>query len=787
VASLRVLVDGRVISHPTAGGRGVGRYTIGLVRAMRAAGADVVVLVDSTQDDREWRAAIEGVVTEPLTRNTIHAEPPSTWFMCTQMMLHPIALDVVPLAVTEAGLRVVGVLHDVIPYRHPDRYLVEDVARVQARLRAGLVRTFDRLLSNSTFSADTASAVLDFHRDRIHVVGAAIEPQFEPSNDAKSIDGRLARLVDIGLDLARERVVAVTGGDDRKNTPGLIRAWAGLPPDLRANHQLVIACAAVPAVRDRWHHIVHHLGLGWRSDVVVTDTVTDDEMVALYQGAALSVFPSLEEGFGLPVAEAAASGCRVICSDNSSLPEVIGDERATFDANDVADMTSVIRSGLEDETFRELLVEIARNASSRWTWGRVGRAAVEALSEDSTFSTAQRSHRRRVALVGPFAGSPSGIGAYNERILEAWNSTSRSADMEPIIDLTATSGTAGSRRNVAGLGRYFRKHDFDAMVNTLGSSEFHAATLASLGERAGHVWLHEPTLVGCHVGIGHLSGQRDWSESRMRDELRRSEVLENGWPDDLLDADAYHRRNITFLEPVLASAESVIVSSDEAATVVRAIDPHHPPILVMPHATHHNERVSMPAGRTIVSYGWLDESKKPELLIGAVATLSGWMRDVRLVFAGGCTPELRTRLNKLVAVRHLDEWVRFTGWLEAGQLNETLQTARVGVQLRRNARGQRSGAVAELNSRGIPVITDIGVDEITDADVLSEMLRPLLVDDHEWRRASDESWRAGQEFSFDDLASVLERWVFPTAPHRRGSVTHAHDVLPVLRERSSLS
>ena len=114
-------------------------------------------------------------------------------------------------------------------------------------------------------------------------------------------------------------------------------------------------------------------------------------------------------------------------------------------------------------------------------------------------------------------------------------------------------------------------------------------------------------------------------------------------------------------------------------------------------------------------------------------------------------------------------------------------TARVGVQLRRQARGQRSGAVAELNSRGIPVVTDIGTEEITDADVLSELLRPLLIDDHDWQRASEESWRAGQEFLFEDLAVALDRWVFPTRPRERGTITRVHDLVPELRERSSLS
>jgi len=163
----KVLVDGRVISHPTAGGRGVGRYTIGLVRAMHESGAVVTVMNASKADEQKWLDAIPTLTVAPFEPSTVRSATADTWFMCTQMMLHPIPLDVVPRMITEAGLRVVGVLHDVIPYRYPDQYLTDPSALRQSQLRAMLVRTFDAMVANSTFSADTGSPVLDFNRSQI--------------------------------------------------------------------------------------------------------------------------------------------------------------------------------------------------------------------------------------------------------------------------------------------------------------------------------------------------------------------------------------------------------------------------------------------------------------------------------------------------------------------------------------------------------------------------------------------------------------------------------------------
>ena len=770
---LHVLVDGRVIDHPTAGGRGVGRYTVGFVRGLLGftERARVEVLVDHPEQERAWLDALPEVSCRPLSAATIRevvegCDPnvDRPWFVCTQQMLHPIALDVVPRFVTEAGIPVVGITHDVIPQRFPSRYLVDPVAATQVKVRETLLRTFDAMVSNSVFSADTTAEVIGFPRERIFPVGAAVEPRFSVGADEPAA---LAALFARGVDRSRRPVVAVTGGDDRKNTPGLIRAWALLPESLRAGHQLVVACEAVPAVRDRWNHVAVHAGLttsgrpgsSSAADVAITGTVTDDEMVALYRRATLSVFPSLEEGFGLPVAEAAACGCPVICSNNSSLPEVIGDPLATFDAHDTGDMAAAIEQSLVDDAHRSRLRELAARAAARWTFDNVGRATVEALESCSTTARLNRVPWR-VALMGPFGQSATGVGNYDRHVAEAWDRVV-DCELERWVDVTASPAVLGEgERNAAGVGRHVRAHDVDHVVAVLGSSPYHAITAARAAETACHVWLHEPTLVGCHVGVAHLSASRRWAEEHVRDELRADLVDESRWPNDLLDARAHHKAGITFLGPVLRRARSVIVSSREAADVVAVefarLGVAPVPVLVAPHANHVLERATMVGGPRVVSAGWLDDTRRPDVLVRAVALVDG----ATLEFVGPHDPSVRESTEALAESLGAAARVSFVGHVSDDEYDRRLRAARVGVQLRRDARGQRSGAVADLRSRGIPTITDLDDGEATiSVDSLTAALAPLLFDDEAWRRASDATFVAAREWTFEHVARAVRRWL----------------------------
>jgi glycosyltransferase involved in cell wall biosynthesis len=664
--------------------------------------------------------------------------------------------------ITEAGLRVVGVLHDVIPYRYPEIYLTDPSALRQSQLRAMLVRTFDAMVSNSTFSADTGSAVLQFDRSKIHVVGAAVEPQFCEGSVSES---RLKRLIDKGVDTSRGLVVAVTGGDDRKNTPGLIRAWGSLNCELRKSHQLVIACAAVPVVQNRWRDIANSVGLT-ALDVVFTDTVTDDEMVALYQTARLSVMPSLEEGFGLPVAEAAACGCVTICSNNSSLPEVIDCDEALFDASDVGDIARAIEWALTDHEHRERLRVAATRSALRWTWENVGRDAVTALSG----SAGRRDSvvvAHRIGLMGPSTGSPSGIGTYNVRLAIAWHENHDLPDLIECVDVSNTSIAVNDCHSASGLGRYWYPHDVDHLIVSLGSSPYHAMSVARASEYACHVWLHEPTLVGCHVGIGHQSGSREWADDYMRDRLRDCNVSERLWPKDLLDAEAYHAAGIHFLEPVLRHARSVVVSSDEAAQKIRSIRADVS-ILVLPLAHEVCEPVAQwPSDQLVVSVGWIDASKRPDEVVESLART-----NARLLFVGEASDEVQEQIMTLAEKLGMAARVSFTGRLSDDEYDRTLRSASLGIQLRLNGgRGERSAAVNDLRSRGIPVICDIGYEESFSIDEIEQHARELLYEESVWKAASEESLAISRAWTFSDVSKALTAWV-NRSPDQEAATIH---------------
>ena len=170
-------------------------------------------------------------------------------------------------------------------------------------------------------------------------------------------------------------VLAVGTLEPRKNLPRLVSAYAALAPEIKTAHPLVIVG-----------------GSGWRTGETLTALrslgdrcellghVPDAELVELYRRCAVFCYPSLQEGFGLPVLEAMAAGAAVVTSNTSSLPEVGGDAVVYVDPVSVAEITSALRGLLADPDERARIGAHARTRAQRFSWDAFAAQTLDALS-----------------------------------------------------------------------------------------------------------------------------------------------------------------------------------------------------------------------------------------------------------------------------------------------------------------------------------------------------------------------------------------------------------------------
>jgi glycosyltransferase involved in cell wall biosynthesis len=169
-------------------------------------------------------------------------------------------------------------------------------------------------------------------------------------------------------------VLAVGTLEPRKNLPRLVDAYRQLPAELKERHRLVVVGAL------GWD-TVDTLGalrsLGERCTML--GQVSDAVLAELYRRCAVFCYPSLGEGFGLPVLEAMAAGAAVLTSNVSSLPEVGGDAVAYADPRRVEDIATQLASLLADEPRRARLAAAARRRAGEFSWGEFADRVLETL------------------------------------------------------------------------------------------------------------------------------------------------------------------------------------------------------------------------------------------------------------------------------------------------------------------------------------------------------------------------------------------------------------------------
>ena len=241
------------------------------------------------------------------------------------------------------GVGLVVTVFDLIPLIYPEHYLPDPSYHARYKNRIELIRLADRVFAISHATARDLVAMLDLPEADVVVTGTGVSARFQPPTPGSS-----------PLAAVHAHVPAVQPGyilyagalDFRKNVDALLVAYSRLPRALRAQHQLLIVSRLSPSDLDALRPRLRALEI--ERDVVVASAVGDDELVAIYQAARLFVFPSLYEGFGLPVAEAIACGTPTIASNVSSLVEIVADPAALFDPSDPESLRATMERELSD-------------------------------------------------------------------------------------------------------------------------------------------------------------------------------------------------------------------------------------------------------------------------------------------------------------------------------------------------------------------------------------------------------------------------------------------------------
>lgn len=269
------------------------------------------------------------------------------------------------------------ILYDLIPWLNPADYLAAPAQKQYYGRKIESLKHAGLLLSISEHSRREAMAALGVEQDRVVNISTAVEPCFRPATTPPDEISALRQR----LGISRNMVLCAPGGfDARKNVDGLITAYSLLADELRAGHQLVVVSKLGAATRAQLARLGKQAGLA-DDELILTGYVADDELRALYRAATLFVFPSRHEGFGLPALEAMACGAPVIGSDNTSIPEVIGNADALFDASSPQSIAVKMAQVLQNEPLRNQLRVHGIEQAKRFSWDETARRAIGAIEQ----------------------------------------------------------------------------------------------------------------------------------------------------------------------------------------------------------------------------------------------------------------------------------------------------------------------------------------------------------------------------------------------------------------------
>jgi len=252
-------------------------------------------------------------------------------------------------------------IHDLSVFRFPETHPADRVQAFEREFQGSMSRAAQIITDTETVRRELIET-FSVKSDLVTAIPLGVDPSFRP----RPVE-ELTPVLEAWRLRAKQYGLCVSTLEPRKKISELLAAWRRLPPALREKYPLVLCGGAGWRNGELRNQVRDGVAEGW---LIYLGFVDERQLPVLYAGAALFVYPSIYEGFGLPPLEAMASGVPVVVSQHSCLPEVCGDAARYVDPDDADSFLLTLEQNLLDVDWRSDAVGKGLARARQFSWTR---------------------------------------------------------------------------------------------------------------------------------------------------------------------------------------------------------------------------------------------------------------------------------------------------------------------------------------------------------------------------------------------------------------------------------
>lgn len=695
---MRIAYDGLCFNKRTTSiERGIGYYTLSMLNEFQHSDVSGVVMVPQLGINKDLLAGNIILADMQQTDPSISLQHAGALSAAFVMGYRPDCIHVLspfefmgydPVIYHNLGLPVVATLFDLIPLVFKEIYLSDPKTYKLYTERLDFYKKCTRILAISRSSANDMERLLGIDSSRIDTL--------PPLLSRKSLRNNKR---DLNTEpVSNEKYLFYTGGDEfRKNLSGLVEAVAEVKKAGIDDIKVKIVCRIRKEVVQALEKKATVLGAP--GCVEFLGYVSDEELRDLYEKAYAFIFPSLYEGLGMPVIEALEYNLPILCSNNSSLPEVSGEAALYFSPTNIEEMAQKI---YDIWTKTELRAKLARNSFEQYKKLQNNSVGNALLNSYNRAIDEHPSKNLKICMVSPMPPELSGVAEYASEL---------AATMSGVTDITVVDSMteeSEARKKI---------RESDVCIFQMGNSGAHMFMGPLLDERCDLLVLHDVFLLGYwYYILAHVNNDPKalidfvckWEGNAAADYMR---AVFGGQVSLELD-------RLQLNDPIVSKAKAILVHNQWAAEKIRQ---KHPWVhtLILPHPYPPPGTDTLPNVRKqygiddqcflIGSYGIVWDTKMPREIIRSFASVIKQGINSKLVFVGPVDEEYRDELIELINHLGLSNLILFTGRVEKEEFINFLNAADCVVNLRTMYKGESSRTLAQALSSGKPaIVSNIG-------------------------------------------------------------------------------